>query len=147
MRALVITLITTIMISIVSCTGDNEAGDSTAVVENTVKTGTWIITRFEDSGNNETSKFTGYEFIFDARGTLTARNGGAIYIGSWSITGSKSNDDSAEDMHFNIIFNLNNVFEELSDDWHFISHSPSKIELINVSGGSGGTDYLTFERK
>ncbi len=38
-------------------------------------------------------------------------------------------------------------FEELSDDWDIISHSSTKIELIDISGGNGGTDYLTFEKQ
>ena len=37
-------------------------------------------------------------------------------------------------------------FEDLNDDWDFISQSSTKIELIDVSGGNGGTDYLTFEK-
>jgi hypothetical protein len=40
---------------------------------------------------------------------------------------------------------LTNDFEDLNDDWDIISHSPTKIELKDVSGGNGGTDYLTFE--
>ena len=37
-------------------------------------------------------------------------------------------------------------FMDLSDDWDVINITDSKIELIDVSGGNGGTDYLTFER-
>ena len=29
-------------------------------------------------------------------------------------------------------------FEDLNDDWDFISQSSTKIELIDVSGGNGG---------
>jgi len=42
--------------------------------------------------------------------------------------------------------NLTNDFEDLNDDWDFISQSATKVELIDVSGGNGGTDYLTFEK-
>jgi hypothetical protein len=41
---------------------------------------------------------------------------------------------------------LTNDFEDLNDDWDFISQSANKIELLDVSGGSGETDYLTFEK-
>lgn len=37
-------------------------------------------------------------------------------------------------------------FEELTDDWDIISQTSSKIELIDISGGNGGTDYLTFQK-
>jgi hypothetical protein len=129
-----------------SCNSDDDSTNSPSAVENIVKTGTWKITLFEDSGSNETALFSGYDFVFDANGTLTATSGANLFVGKWSVTDGKSNDDSSDDMHFNITFNVNNSFEDLTDDWHFISYSASKIELIDVSGGSGGTDYLTFER-
>lgn len=66
--------------------------------------------------------------------------------GTWSIADSNSNDDNPADLDFNIFFNLTNDFEDLDDDWDIITRSPSRIELIDVSGGKGGTDYLTFEK-
>jgi len=47
-------------------------------------------------------------------------------------------------MDFNLNFNVTNNFQDLNDDWDFISQSETKIELIDISGGGGGTDYLTF---
>jgi len=146
MKTARLVLMIPVMLVAVSCSNNDDPANSAAAVENAVKAGTWRITRFEDSGNNETSTFSGYNFAFDANGTLTAGNGSNIFIGSWSVIDGKSNDDNSNDMHFNIDFNLNNSFEELSEDWRFVSYSSSKIELINVSGGNGGTDYLTFER-
>ena len=37
-------------------------------------------------------------------------------------------------------------FDDLIDDWDFLSVSQTKIELFDVSGGDGTTDYLTFEK-
>lgn len=34
----------------------------------------------------------------------------------------------------------------LSDDWDVLERTDTKIRLIDVSGGNGGTDYLTFEK-
>lgn len=122
----------------------------TSQIQNTiqanVQSGTWRITFFEDSGNNETSNFTGFNFTFNSNGVLNANNGGTDYSGTWSITDSNSNDDSLDDLDFNIHFSLTNDFMDLNDDWDFISHSATKIELVDVSGGGGGTDYLTFEK-
>jgi len=145
MKILKLTLTITLIMAMVSCNDDDDSTNSTSAVENVVKTGTWKITRFEDSGSNETASFSGYDFVFDANGTLTATDGSNLVVGTWSVTEDKSADDSSHDMDFNINFN-NNTFEELSEDWHFVSHNASKIELIHVSGGNGGTDYLTFER-
>jgi hypothetical protein len=115
-------------------------------VENNVQQGTWRITKFIDSGDDETNHFTGYNFTFGSNGSLTAANGSNTFNGTWSVTDSNSNDDSPNDLEFNINFNLTNDFEALNDDWDFVSQSPTKIELIDISGGNGGTDYLTFEK-
>lgn len=120
--------------------------DPTPVI-NTAAQGTWRVTFFEDSGNNETSNFTGYNFTFNTNGVLTATNGSNTYNGSWSVTNDDSNDDSpSSDLDFNIFFASPPNFQELSEDWNIISYSATRIQLIHVSGGNGGTDYLTFEK-
>ena len=107
--------------------------------------GNWIITEFIDSGEDETSDFSGFLFTFNSSGILVAAKGSTTYTGNWSIT-EDSGDDSPDDLDFNIYFNLTNQFEDLNDDWDIVSHTSVKIELIDVSGGDGETDYLTFER-
>jgi hypothetical protein len=77
---------------------------------------------------------------------LTSDNGTNTYEGTWSISDSNSSDDSPDDLDFNILFNLTNDFEDLNDDWDILSVTASKIELVDVSGGNGGTDFLTFEK-
>ncbi len=125
---------------------DNSSDSIQKQVQTNVQSGTWRITKFIDSGNNETSNFSGYDFKFNANGVLNATNGSNDYNGIWNITDSNSNDDTQDDLDFNIFFSQGNNFEDLNDDWHFISQSSTKIELIDVSGGGGGTDYLTFEK-
>lgn len=45
------------------------------------------------------------------------------------------------------MFSSPTVFaDELTDDWDIISYTDTKIQLVDVSGGNGGTDYLTFEK-
>lgn len=53
---------------------------------------------------------------------------------------------SSGDIDFNIFFASPADFAELTEDWDIITHSATKIELIHVSGGNGGTDLLTFEK-
>lgn len=113
-------------------------------IEAEVSSGSWKISYFQDSGVNETSNFAGYTFTFNEDGTLKATNGTNTYNGTWSVTDSNSNDDSADDLYFNIYFNLTNDFQDLNDDWDITSHTSSKLELIDVSGGNGDVDYLTF---
>jgi len=134
-------------ISMVSCTKDDPANDNSATnVQNTVQSGTWHITSFIDSGDDETNHFNGYAFTFGNNDVLTSSNGSNSFTGSWNISDSNRNDYIINDLHFNINFNLTNDFESLNEDWNIVSRSSTRIELIHVSGGNGGTDYLTFEK-
>jgi len=131
-----------------SCTnGNDDVIPSQDVIQQNVQSGAWKITSFIDSGKDETNHFTGYTFIFGANGSLVATANGTSVAGTWNVTDSNSGDDSLDDLDFNILFNLGNDFDELSEDWSVVSQSSSRIELIHVSGGNGGTDHLTFERK
>lgn len=132
-----------------SCTKEDD--DNTTVkiqdqIQTNVQKGNWRITQFVDSGENEIENYIGYDFTFSSSGVLTTTNGTDSYAGTWSISDKDNNDDSIDDLHFNIQFDLNNDFEELSDDWDIISQSPDKIQLIDISGGNGDTDYLTFNK-
>lgn len=51
------------------------------------------------------------------------------------------------EIDFNIFFASPENFSELSDDWNIVSYSDTKIELMDVSGGDGETDLLTFEKQ
>jgi hypothetical protein len=116
-------------------------------IQNEATSGLWIISKFEDSGKDETNDFAGYVFVFLPSGSVTATKGGTIYSGNWSITNSSGSNSSQDDLDFNIFFNLTNEFEDLNDDWEIVSHSSTRIELKDVSGGSGGIDYLTFVKQ
>lgn len=129
---------------------DDDSGSKVSKdsITSIASSGTWRITYFYDTDTDETSSFTGYNFTFGSS-ALTASNGTNTYTGTWSVTDSNSNDDSMDDLHFNIMFNnppAPSSFEDLSDDWDIIEVTDTKIKLIDVSGGNGGTDYLTFEK-
>lgn len=130
------------------CSNDDNPSSSVnqTMVINTVSSGTWRITLYNDSGTIKTNQFTGYNFTFGPSNVLTATNGTQTYTGVWSVTDSNSNDDSMDDLDFNIAFTAPANFLELTYDWDIQSRTDTKIELIDVSGGNGGTDYLTFEK-
>ena len=128
----------------------NNNNGNLADVRNTVQSGTWRITSFVEEANDETNHFTGYNFTFDDNGTLTAENGSNTYNGTWSVTNDSSSDDddssNSSDIDFNISFPSPVNFTDLNDDWDILERTDTKIRLIDVSGGNGGTDYLTFEK-
>jgi hypothetical protein len=124
--------------ALVSC-DKNEDGISASSVSTTVASGNWRITYFWDTDHEETSNFNGFSFTF-AGNVITAVNGGTTVTGTWS-TGS---DNST--VKLIIAFATPPNFQELSEDWHVIERTDTKIRLRHVSGGNGGTDYLTFEK-
>ncbi|WP_396194931.1 hypothetical protein [Flavobacterium sp.] len=131
------------------CSSDDDSSsspDPTPVI-NAATQGTWRVTSYVDSGNNETSDFAGYNFTFATGGALTATNGTNSYSGTWSVTGDDSTDDSpSNDLDFNISFAGPANFADLTDDWDIVSYSATTISLIDVSGGNGGTDTLVFTK-
>ena len=118
---------------------DNSSSNSTSVLNNTIQQGAWRITYFNDSDNDQTNHYTGYTFQFISNGTVTATNNGSNLSGTWS----NGNDDSTAKLVLN--FSVN-PFAELNDDWHVTQQTSTIIKLEHVSGGNGGTDYLTFEK-
>lgn len=133
-----------------TCSGDDNnssSADATPVI-NTVTSGTWRVTYYFDTDTDETNHFTGYNFTFGGSNVLTVTNGTNTYTGSWSVINDDSSDDDnpSGDLDFNILFSSPANFADLSDDWDILSRTATKIELIDVSGGNGGTDYLTFEK-
>lgn len=129
-----------------SCTKEDDNLIDQTQIEQSMQLGTWKISYFNDSGDDETNHFTGYVFTFDVNDILSAVNGNTTYTGSWNISENNSSDDSSKGLDFNIFFNLSNDFEDLNEDWDIISHTNDEFQLIHISGGNGGTDYLTFER-
>jgi hypothetical protein len=146
-KILVLSVLFTVFF-VFSCKKDkNKTSNNTQTqIQTNVNSGSWRITKFIDSGTDETNHFTDFNFIFNPTGVLNVNNGVTDYSGSWSVTDSNSNDDTQSDLSFNIHFNLTNDFEDLNDDWKIVSYSSTKVELTDVSGGNGGTDYLTFEK-
>lgn len=153
MKKLNVLLTGVVALGVLSCSGDDSpsttnTNGNTAEVVNIVKDGTWKITSFVEDGNNHTQHFEGYAFTFGANNVLTAAGGVATYTGTWSVTKDNSSDDdnSSSDIDFNIGFASPETFTDLTDDWDILEKTGARIKLIDISGGNGGTDYLTFEK-
>ena len=135
------------VLMLLSCTGNNDDQiTDQSKIESNIVLGTWKIVKFIDSGKNETSDYTDFIFSFKSEGILISNKDSQTYTGLWSITKDHSNDDSIDDLDFNIQFSSPEQLEELSEDWQIISISSNKIEFIHISGGNGGTDYLTLQK-
>lgn len=118
-------------------TNDSNSTPDTGAI---VQAGQWKITLYNNSGTDETSDFAGYEFGFLETGTLKAVKSATTVEGTWSAGA----DDSQKKLI--IDFGINVPLDELNDDWHIISETTTKVQLEDVSGGSGEIDLLTFEK-
>ena len=140
--AMLIMLSFAVMFSACSTEDDDDNNNlNNSEIVNVAQSGTWRISSFIDSGEDETNDFNGYSFTFGDNNVLTATNNSNSQTGTWSVTGSSSPD-------FNIFFPVpeSNPFEDLNDDWDIVNISNSTISLIDVSGGNGGTDTLVFKK-
>lgn len=140
----------TLITVLLSCSSDDDnspVNTDTSQIVSAAQSGTWSITSFVDSGNDETNHFTGYAFTFGSNGVLTAVNGDTTVTGTWSVTTDDSNDDNPSgDVDFNIAFASPADFVDLTDDWDIVTVTSTTISLIDVSGGNGGTDTLVFQK-
>jgi hypothetical protein len=134
--ALLFTL-TILVFGLSSCTKDKKSTDPST--SDIVGQGTWKVTLFNDSGDDETQNFAGYNFTFNSNGTIAAVKNASTVNGTWN-TGS---DDSQNKLILD--FGTTVQFSELNEDWVILEQTASKIRLEHVSGGNGGTDLLTFE--
>ena len=127
---------------ITSCSKDSSTISVTTVATSTLLVqGTWKITYFNDSGTDGTANYNGYIFTFIGGGSVSVINGSIVYNGSWTT----HNDDSQNKlfMDFGV---ATSPFAELKKDWHIVEKTSTKLRMEDVSGGAGGTDYLTLER-
>ncbi|MFT3748847.1 MAG: lipocalin family protein [Agriterribacter sp.] len=119
------------VIAISSCKKDN---NQTADISN----GTWRLTLFTDSGNDETADFTGYSFTFGNDGSLTVSKSGSTKTGSWSRSSNDFNIDLGEKS------DNNKPLGELTDDWHIVSVTANEIKLQDDNDTSD--ELLNFKK-
>ncbi len=105
--------------------------------------GTWFVNLLDDDGTDETCDYEAYEFTYNVNGTVTAVSTSNTVNGFWAV----NNASSGLDLILNFeITGQDDPFEDLNDDWDVTNYTTDIIELVDVSGGNGGTDYLTFGR-
>ncbi len=89
---------------------------------------------------DETTNYCEFEFTFNPSGTVNATNGIDSVNGTWEII----YDSGLEKLLLD--FGTIIPFDELNDDWNVNTANMNSIELEGISGGGGGTEYLTLDR-
>lgn len=123
-------------------TGGGGNGDTAGFI-NTLTNDIWYVNLLEDDGTNETCDYVAYEFNFNSDETVVATSANNTINGTWTVTNSSSGLDLL--LNFEIT-GENDPFDDLNDDWDVSNFNSESIELIDISGGNGGTDYLNFGR-
>lgn len=121
---------------LISCTTSVDTSNTSQIVTS----GSWRVTLFTDSGNDETSDFSGYSFSFNDNGTISAVKNGLTQNGTWSVNTSSNK--------FNIDLgpkvDTNKPLGELTDDWKILSSSNTEIRLGDDNTTSN--EFLTFTK-
>jgi hypothetical protein len=92
-------LLPVLALLIASCSHNDSTTDPVAdltVQTNMVAQNDWVVTKYTDSGIDETSDYAGYKFSFNTNGTFVAVSATETLNGTWVLAkGSSSSDDSA----------------------------------------------------
>lgn len=126
------------LLALASCSRNSD--DINPNTQQVVTSGSWKITLFTDSGNDETTEFAAYTFTFGNNGTINAVANGVTKTGAWSIQGSSGK----------FIIDLgpkttaNQPLGELTDDWKILSASDTEIRLGDDNASS--QELLVFHK-
>lgn len=133
-------VIAVLFISGLFVTSCDPSSNTSANAGQQISSGTWRVTLFTDSGNDETSDFAGYNFTFNSGGVLTAVKNAITQNGTWSFNNSSNK--------FNIDLGPNTVANkplgELTDDWKVLSSTDTEIRLQDDNPAKN--EFLTFAK-
>jgi hypothetical protein len=119
---------------------DCNGGGNTTELANILMDGQWYVQSYIDDGDDETNDYNGYTLTFSSDGAVVAANNSNTINGTWSVVNSSNGLDVILD------FGIAMPFDEFNDDWDVVTYNNTRVELFDVSGGNGGTDYLTFQK-
>ena len=124
-----------------SCKKDAASNSTTTFATGAIITqGTWKVTLLKHNGADETTNYTGYQFNFTNGGYAAAIFNGVVTNGSWDTL----DDDSQNKL--DLKFGTTPPLDHITEDWHVTGASSTMVTMEHVSGGNGGTDYLTIQK-
>jgi len=130
-------------VTFASCSRSNDDNVTPGDQSKQVK-GDWYVSLYTDSGKDETSDFSGYNFSFIDNGSFTATTSTLSFTGNWYI-GDKSGDDSPSSNKLVINITGNKQMEDVTDDWLIIKITDTEIWLKDDNAAS--MEEIHFTRK
>jgi hypothetical protein len=120
---------------------DNVGGEDNASLSDIIIEGTWMVAKYNDSGDDETTNFDGISFDFLENGTVVATKNDDVLEGTWEV-----NTDSGYEK-FVLDFGDTLPLSEFNDDWDIEEVLENRVEFHSISGGDGTLDVLVFEKE
>jgi hypothetical protein len=119
--------------SVVPATADTQVSAVDDIAMKQVSPGIYKISKFIDTGGNETAQFNGYTFNFMANGVLKVTTGsGQVFTGSWNLNNAQTM------MTINIAGTP--ALQDLDDDnWQVVRITNQFIKIQ-----APGPDVVTF---
>src|SRR4029453_16521947 len=138
MKKLVIMAVAVLSLtSIIRCSTDNQTMNTNDIP------GLWVIHFFTDDGQNKTSNYNGYNFMFNSNGSLVATKQSVATPGTWS----KFTDSGREKLDIQWTGGATPVeLLEIEEDWIIKSNSNNLMVLADTSGSSGKVKELHFQK-
>ncbi len=122
--------------------GDNADDPDVVEIRNIMMGGNWMVANYTNA--TSPSGYNDFSFNFGAEHLLTVTTVGVTdpaYAGLWRVIRNS-------DQKLKVYLNLGDMdpLGNLTDDWDFVSITPNRIELKDVSG-DGTISILVFERQ
>jgi hypothetical protein len=120
---------------------DNEDDRSVPQIREVLINGDWSITTYIEGDINKTEIYGGYSIQLLEDHQISIKEGGEAFgEGLWRVL-----RNSEERLKVYLNFGANMPFDELTDDWLFVSMTSVSLELIRLNE-DGTTDILIMER-
>ena len=116
----------------------NSPGPNPLVLSDVLTNGTWYVSYFYGD-NDETYYYNGYNFTFNANGTLTAIKASTTVNGYWDI----HNETSYQRLDLNFD---SSALDDLHQNWKVLEVSATSIRLKHESGSGSDNHYLNFTK-
>lgn len=120
-------LASTLSLMMMSCQNDDGgglfSGSKSSIEEFLTSKNSWRITEFIEDGEDETSDFQGYVFSFETNGNVLVTGNGTNLTGTYKVF----KDDGKVEL--GMTFPAGDPFDELTDDWYYISRSENNIRF------------------
>lgn len=143
MKKLLLTslLIVSLSALFLSCSKSDDGTTSNPSTSSILVQSNWRVTYFNDNGSDSTANYNNWKITFIAGGNVAIANDLFSIPGTWSAYQDGSRNKLL--LYFNTSFAM---IAALNHDWHIVERTSTKLRMEDVSGGAGGTDYLTIEK-